>query len=188
MAKAKSNQDWIVSNSDELQELVIKLGTTGATYQDNVHRAVASCGFLLVEHQNYSIFNQLVQYLPDGGLRIDRLKDYIHFEFGAVWVDKKHTFKKDKEWGGEIRTMKDADDADILDIGYYREKKWYNYGKAKNERAFDTVKQISALTKKLRDNADTVADERVKAMGSAFDLVNTMDEMGLTTPDVQKVA
>ena len=188
MTKAKSNQDWIVSNSDELQELVIKRGTTGATYQDNVHRAVTSCGFLLVEHQNYSIFNQLVQYLPDGGLRIDRLKDYIHFEFGAEWVESKKTFKKDKEWGGTIKTIKDADDADILDIGHYREKKWYNYGKAKNERAFDTVKQISALTKKLRDNADTVADERVKAMGSAFDLVNTMDEMGLTTPDVQKVA
>jgi len=188
MAKAKSNQDWIVSNSDELQELVIKLGTAGATLQDNVHRAVTSCGFLLVEHQNYSIFNQLVQYLPDGGLRIDRLKDYIHFEFGAVWKEEKQTFKKDKEWGGTIQTMKDADDADILDIGYYRERKWYNYGKAKNERLFDTAKQIMALNKKLRDNADAVEDQRVKAMGSAFDLVNTMDEMGLTTPEVQKVA
>ena len=188
MAKAKSNQDWIVRNSDELQELVIKLGTQGSTYQDNVHRAVVSCGFLLMEHQNYSIFNQLVQYLPDGGLRIDRMKDYIHFEFGSKWDEGKKTFKKDKEWGGTIRTIKDADDADILDIGYYREKKWYNYGKAKNEKAFDTVKQISALTKKLRDNSETVADQRIKAMGSAFDLVNTMDEMGLTTPDVSKVA
>ena len=183
-----SNDKWIVGNADDLHALCVELHDVGVSYQENVHRAVISCGFLLVEHNNYSVFNQLVQYLPDGGIRIDRMKDYIHFEFGAVWGEKKRSFRKDPEWGGTIQTVKDADDKDVLNVGVYREIKWYDYGKTPESKAFDTIKQLQGLTKKLRDNSDAVADQRVKAMGSAFDLVNQMDEMGLTTPEVKKVA
>ena len=73
-----------------------------------------------------------------------------------------------------------------LDIGYYRENKWFDHKVERLVPDWLIKKQIEALTKKIVANPQNVKTQRIGAMGAAYDLVNTMSEMGLTATPATK--
>jgi len=173
------DQDYAFQNFDQLVKKCKAVGVKAKTVQEEIHRCVVSCGWHYNSHENASVFNPIVNALPDG-VRVERIKDYCNFHFGVIWNEADGTFKKDKDNPVEIKKSKDADGKEILDIGYYRENKWFDHKVERLVPDWLIKKQIEALTKKIVANPEKVKTQRIGAMGAAYDLVNTMSTMGLT--------
>ena len=187
------DQDYAIRDFDKLLKACKAVGVKAKTLQEEIHRCVTSSGWHYSEHQNATVFNPIAQALPDSGLRIDRMRDYCQFHYGVVWNEADSTFKKDKDWTGELVTMKDekgkvilAGDKPSMDIGYYRENKWFDHKVDRLVPDWMIKKQIEALTKKMVSNPEKVKNQRIGAMGAAFDLIHTMTELGLTNAPATK--
>ncbi len=185
MPTSIKDQDYAIRDFDKLLKACKAVGVKAKTLQEEIHRCVTSSGWHYSEHRNATVFNPIVNALPDG-VRVERIKDYCNFHYGVVWNEADSTFKKDKDWTGEIQMMKDADGKEILDIGYYRENKWFDHKVERLVPDWLIKKQIEALTKKIVANPEKVKTQRIGAMGAAYDLVNTMSEMGLTATPATK--
>ena len=179
------DQDYAFQNFDQLVKKCKAVGVKAKTLQEEIHRCVVSCGWHYNSHENASVFNPIVNALPDG-VRVERIKDYCNFHFGVIWNEADGTFNKDKDKPVEIKKSKDADGKEILDIGYYRENKWFDHKVERLVPDWLIKKQIEALTKKIVANPEKVKTQRIGAMGAAYDLVNTMSEMGLTATPATK--
>ena len=185
MPKSIKDQDYAIRDFDKLLKACKAVGVKAKTLQEEIHRCVTSSGWHYSEHRNATVFNPIVNALPDG-VRVERIKDYCNFHYGVVWNEADSTFKKDKDWTGEIQMMKDADGKEILDIGYYRENKWFDHKVERLVPDWLIKKQIEALTKKMLANPEKVKTQRIGAMGAAYDLVNAMSTMGLTATPATK--
>ena len=192
MPTSIKDQDYAIRDFDKLLKACKAVGVKAKTLQEEIHRCVTSSGWHYSEHRNATVFNPIVNALPDG-VRVERIKDYCNFHYGVVWNEADSTFKKDKDWTGEIFAMTDekgkvilADGKPIMDIGFYRENKWFDHKVERLSPDMLIKKAIEALTKKMQGNPEIVKTQRVGAMGAAYDLVNTMNDMGLTaTPATQ---
>ena len=185
MPTSIKDQDYAIRDFDKLLKACKAVGVKAKTLQEEIHRCVTSSGWHYSEHRNATVFNPIVNALPDG-VRVERIKDYCNFHYGVVWNEADSTFKKDKDWTGEIQMMKDADGKPIMDIGFYRENKWFDHKVERLVPDWLIKKQIEALTKKIVANPEKVKTQRIGAMGAAYDLVNTMSEMGLTATPATK--
>ena len=173
------DQDYAVRDFEKFQAMCKKVGTQAKTLQENIHRCISSGGFHYHAHSNASVFNEIVKVLPEG-IRMERIKEYCNFHFGVVWNEADATFKKDKKWERGFVTTPDADGNEVLDIGHYRENKWFDHNVQKLDPAWLLKKKIEALSKAMEKHAPEVSKQKHGAMGAWYDLLNKGTEMGLT--------